>query len=1003
MDDAKRTVLAAALSTYAELLAKNSVELRLEQRKGKGKVLGYDMDLTAEVQSQLKLCVELNDSIASATSGKDIARTFELAEVTSKPPKNEHESWEELEEASDESFTTSKSQTGNDWQTDPFQDPHPSTVASDQQTRLSFQKLQQSYVVDNEPYINPFTGLPVIPETGYEPGPSSRPPAPLQELSLQPTAPTRAPSILVKPTREPPELSQLSSHSLRLPPGPSSKVPIRPPKPPHLRAPPIVHTQPTLARPATLPSQRPTASPPQGPTLSPPLWATKPQQLQRELVAPATPPEYSLPQESSGTRKPAATEEQANILPSQVYRPLAITSSTSLYEQPSIPLPSPFDWVTGIPDSREGASRDEEHVTSLAHKSKYLHHIATLASKALKATGSMISAMPTPPVYQSQSLCPQETANMPVPPVEPADYTLVAGNTIGQVPTKKPVGSSWQKALQEILPPAYGIQSHTSGRSSSASISSATKSSVRVSPPTSSRTSVLSPASPSASSSSDDQHNGTRTASPSIDSSTGFSPGFQTLHKCIPNLPSANSSQESVSSPLSSSITPGAKRIGTWTPSARPPLTPPAVSLEAKGCPGRRYTAGSASNRPVTLGTFPDDQAATDATFTKIPHLNDTNPIAQEPLSILSLAPPGISPSLDQQTSYVQKQRSATGPPLNPPGSNSPWKDHLAADEALAKRLQQEEYQDIQMERDQLLAYSIANGTAADGDVNLAYFMSRETATLIASTEAATTSSHNPGAWADTSLNTWDMGRETLQMQLDLLEARKLETELRAQDTADEASASEAKRLQAKFDKEVQDEEAWEDWKKGNIEECIVCGDEHLGEELVRPCEHGYCDGCLQDGFKNALASKAPFKCCKKALGIEGCPGLSTEFVAEYEEMMLELSTPNPMYCCNAQCAKFLAPRAIVGDIGTCSRCRSQTCRHCRRRTHPGTFCVEDKETEAVKGLAKVKGWKTCPGCNHLIERQSGCLHMICSRCQTAFCYRCSKPWKDCESTCPDR
>jgi hypothetical protein len=364
---------------------------------------------------------------------------------------------------------------------------------------------------------------------------------------------------------------------------------------------------------------------------------------------------------------------------------------------------------------------------------------------------------------------------------------------------------------------------------------------------------------------------------------------------------------------------------------------------------------------------------------------------------------PRTNPSLDQRTDYTQNRQSAISPPLNPLGSNNPWKDHLAADEAIAKRLQQEEYREIQMERDLLLAYSIANGTAEDGDVELAYFMSQETAELIASTDAVAAGPHIPGASPHASFHPWGIDGETLQIQLDWLEARELEKELKVEDPAHEASISEAQRLQAIFDREAKDEDAWEDWKKSNMEECIVCGDEQLREELARPCEHGYCYSCLQDGFKNALASKTPFKCCKKPLSIRGCLGLSTQFVAEYEEMMLELSTAKPLYCSNAQCAKFLPPRLIVGDIGTCEKCARQTCRHCRRPAHPGTFCKEDKETNAVKDLAKAKGWKTCPGCNHLIERQSGCLHMICSRCQTAFCYRCSKRWKDCESTCPDR
>jgi E3 ubiquitin-protein ligase RNF144 len=554
--------------------------------------------------------------------------------------------------------------------------------------------------------------------------------------------------------------------------------------------------------------------------------------------------------------------------------------------------------------------------------------------------------MPVEPAVEPAAELPAEL------PVEPADYTSVAENTISHESTRPRIGSLQRTPSQETLPPAYETLSHTSRRSSL----------------------------------------------------TSRRPTSQTV----------GSPRKSVTAPPSSNITPGVKRSGTWTASAHnpfsetrnPSLTSPAVSPGVKlqkGRPDRRNTVSSASNRPVAFRAFTDDQEAADATFAQNLHLDDTNSMAREESSVSFLVSPNINPSLSQRTSYTGKRQSATSPQLNSLGSYNPWRDQLEADKAFAQALQQEEYRDIQMERDRLLAYSIANGTAEDGDVELAYFMSRETATLIASTDTVAAGPHTLGPSAQASFNPWGIDSEAIQMQLDWLQAREFERELRAKDTANEANFSEAKRLQAEFDKETQNDEAWEEWKKSNIEECIICGEEQHREELARPCEHGYCDGCLQDGFKAALASRTPFKCCQKALSIGVCLGLSAEFITAYEEMMLELSTPNPMYCCNAQCAKFLPPRVVVGDLGTCEKCRSQTCRHCRRRAHPGTFCREDKETEAVKNLARMKGWKTCPGCNHLIERQSGCLHMVCSRCQTAFCYRCSKRWIDCESTCPDR
>ena len=352
---------------------------------------------------------------------------------------------------------------------------------------------------------------------------------------------------------------------------------------------------------------------------------------------------------------------------------------------------------------------------------------------------------------------------------------------------------------------------------------------------------------------------------------------------------------------------------------------------------------------------------------------------------------PSVAPtsSIDSSETKKKLRRSTT--------SNSAFTE----DEEFARRLQQEEYLEMQRERDLLLAHSLANGTADDGDVELANFMAREFEDLIATVGGTATAQQAAKELPHVDLSHWDM--DTQQTQLDLLYALELQNTLRTEDTADDAGWAAAMRLQDEFDQEAQNDEAWEEWKKTNIVECIVCGDEHHTEELLRPCEHGYCEGCLQAGFKNALDTKAPFKCCKKTLSVDECSGLGADFVTKYKELVLELTTKNPMYCCKASCAKFLPPQAIVGEVGTCKDCGTQTCRHCRKRTHPGVFCEEDQETKAVKELAMQKGWKTCPGCNHLIERHAGCLHMVCSRCQTAFCYRCSKRWNDCESTCPDR
>jgi hypothetical protein len=158
--------------------------------------------------------------------------------------------------------------------------------------------------------------------------------------------------MLVEPTREPPGLPPLPSHSLLLPLRPSFKAPIRPPlKPAHLRATPIVPSQLTSV---TSTTQR-TSPPPL------PLWAPGPQQLQQRSKAPATPPEYGP------THMSSVAEQQDDILLSQLHYPLENISSTSLCGQPQVSPSSAFSWETGIQHSVEGVPRDGGYVLNTAH------------------------------------------------------------------------------------------------------------------------------------------------------------------------------------------------------------------------------------------------------------------------------------------------------------------------------------------------------------------------------------------------------------------------------------------------------------------------------------------------------------------------------------------------------------------------------------------------------------------------------------------------------------
>lgn len=213
-----------------------------------------------------------------------------------------------------------------------------------------------------------------------------------------------------------------------------------------------------------------------------------------------------------------------------------------------------------------------------------------------------------------------------------------------------------------------------------------------------------------------------------------------------------------------------------------------------------------------------------------------------------------------------------------------------------------------------------------------------------------------------------------------------------------------------------------------NSRDCAVCMDSFDKNQLIHPCHHYYCSDCLagmpcdfllvlyptttnsripyllscytnfdphsnhKEAFQRAfsLTSKSQFRCCRRAVPIAlGTPHLPTPFVESYTFFELELSTKNPLYCSNTDCASFIPPSSIHGDCGICLTCSDQTCKYCRLPTHVGSVCKKDVESLRVLKLASKKGWRQCPGCGHLISKEAGCQRMICSRCHTQFCYKC--------------
>ncbi|KAI0542647.1 hypothetical protein GGR58DRAFT_451363 [Xylaria digitata] len=193
-----------------------------------------------------------------------------------------------------------------------------------------------------------------------------------------------------------------------------------------------------------------------------------------------------------------------------------------------------------------------------------------------------------------------------------------------------------------------------------------------------------------------------------------------------------------------------------------------------------------------------------------------------------------------------------------------------------------------------------------------------------------------------------------------------------------------------------QEAEERERIRRERLRECAVCMEEDdMGSMIQAPCAHWYCHEDLQTAFQNALDSRQPFRCCLQEIPVDLCPTITEDFRERYRLMILELTTPNPVYCSNRACGVFIPPVQYQGpDIAVCRACESATCRICRNAIHVG-ICPQDVGMQQVVSLATRNGWRSCPSCNNMVEKRSGCNHMTC-RCGGEFCYICGGVWGAC-------
>ena len=137
-------------------------------------------------------------------------------------------------------------------------------------------------------------------------------------------------------------------------------------------------------------------------------------------------------------------------------------------------------------------------------------------------------------------------------------------------------------------------------------------------------------------------------------------------------------------------------------------------------------------------------------------------------------------------------------------------------------------------------------------------------------------------------------------------------------------------------------------------------------------CDYDFPEGEIEEIFKN---DKQIFQKYKK-----------------FKNLLLVNSDPNLRWCIRVGCGNLIKCKNSDKRI-KCEKCGEEMCFKCRMAWHGSISCLKALDNE-FKNYSKNVSVKNCPKCKSRIEKNAGCNHMHCTRCNYDFCWLCMRHYK---------
>lgn len=197
---------------------------------------------------------------------------------------------------------------------------------------------------------------------------------------------------------------------------------------------------------------------------------------------------------------------------------------------------------------------------------------------------------------------------------------------------------------------------------------------------------------------------------------------------------------------------------------------------------------------------------------------------------------------------------------------------------------------------------------------------------------------------------------------------------------------------------------------EGKTYECTICADEYTIEDFytVDDCDHRVCLSCMKGYVESKISDRdiQNIPCpmgpnCKSVVSFDQVRHvLPRQVFQKYDAMLLDVTLENEPTC--RFCPRPGCGTAMLGDskrpMMICPRdgCNFAYCFNCREAWHADASCAmyQAWKQENATGDTRFANWasehaKPCPKCSVLINKDGGCNHMKCTRCNTKYCWTC--------------